>query len=384
MDKFIIENDYFFSMANQSSIPNEYILDLVKEALNDVESANASLSSIIRKCIRICKLRNDYINLCWLNWEMTNINKKSFNKIIQEILPHFSKDDFELIKKEFALAWIQERKMVAVGPDLEIQNDQICSLSVGEIELGIESNRRTAEESFPPKGLHPLDLYFEEESKGKTRFISNTLADGGEKILERIRQRVHGFLSETERQILFGQVNADIFDENRQFVDLRLGKLCPDAISQFASVYKRMQDKDPESYAQAATSCRRIIKSLADALYPPLNKSIRCADNKDRTLSDDKYISRLHQYIHEQTIHSSSSALLLADVDLICNKIEQLYRLTCKGAHSKISEFEIKQIVIQTYLMAGDILRISENQSAINIEEFKAEIAANDATQLKL
>lgn len=371
-------------MASQSMSPNEYILSLVNDALRDIESDNIQLSSIIRKCIRIARLRNDYVNLWWLNWEMMGLpNKNSIHETTQEIIPHLSKDEFESYKNEFALKWIAERKIVAVLEDLKVTEDNICALSVGEIEISNTNNRRTANNSNPPAGLHPLDLYFKEESLAKTRLISNTLADGGEKILERIRQRGHDFLSKTEKQLLFGQINADIFESNRQYVDLKLGELNPEVISQFVSVYRRLQEKDPESYAQAATSCRRIMKSLADALYPPSDKPIRCADNKERTLSDEKYINRLYQYVHEQTAHSRSSELLLADVELLGNKIEKLYDLTCKGAHAKISEFEINQCAIQTYLIAGDILRISENQSALDIEEPEVVIAVGNSGQLK-
>lgn len=362
-------------MERQGLSRNEYILNLVNDTLNGIDKTDMTLSSIIRKCIRIARLRNDYINLWWLNWETVSISNKKFNEIAQEIAPYFSKNEFESYKKNFALEWIRERSMVVVTENLKVTENQVCALSVGEIEVSIENNKRTASESFPPQGLHPLDLYFEEQSKGKIRLISNTLIQGEEKILERIRQRAHDFLSHTEKQLLFGQLNADIFEDNRQYVDQKLGELCPEALSQFASAYRRTQEMNLESYAQASTSCRRIIKSLADALYPCSDKPIMCADGKCRILSDDKYINRLYQYIHEKTANSSSSELLLAEVEFLCNKIEKLYGLTCKGIHAEISEFEINQCIIQTYLLAGDILRISENQSAMDIEEMQLGIS---------
>ena len=356
-------------MASQSMSPNEYTLSLVKEALCDVESANIPLSSIIRKCNRIARLRNDFINLWWLEWEMINVGDENLSaEIVKKIAPHLTKKEKIQHIDNFLKRWGNERKCDKIGNNFMIEHDKnYINNGVGEIEIEIRKIGNAATESLSP------------QSRDMFKNATDALASSYEVVLERIRGRVHSFLSETEKQLLFGQINADIFESNRQYVDLKLGELNPEVISQFVSVYRRLQEKDPESYAQAATSCRRIIKSLADALYPPSDKSIRCADNKDRILSDDKYINRLRQYVHEQTPHSRSSELLLADVELLGKKIEKLYDLTCKGAHAEISEFEINQCVIQTYLMAGDILRISENRSAIDIEEPEVRIKANNS-----
>ncbi|MFZ3111923.1 hypothetical protein [Methanothrix sp.] len=362
-------------MVEQGKNPSEHILILVNDALSDIESVNIPLSSIIRKCIRIARLRNDYVNLWWLEWELTGLPpvNNTIDKIIKEILPHFSKDEFESYRQDYVLQYINERRMLILTVDLKVDEEKVTIQSVGEIELNIENCKRTIDRSVPPQGLHPVDLYFKSESYNKSRIFCSTILDGENKILERIRQRVHHFLSQTEKQLLFGQINADIFEKNRIFVDLKLGEICPEALSQFSSVYCRLREKDPESYAQAATSCRRIIKSLADALYPPSDEPITCNDGNVRILNDDKYKNRLIQYIQEQSANSASRKLLLADVELLINKIEKLYGLTCKGPHAKISEFEINQCVIQTYLLTGDMLRISENESAIVIEDSNPE-----------
>ena len=358
-------------MASQGSSPSEYILSLVNDSLKDIESDNIPLSSIIRKCNRIAHLRNDFINLWWLEWEMINIGDEDLSaEIVKKIAPHLTKEEKIQCIDNFLKHWSNERKCDTIGNNLEIEHDKnFINKGVGEIEIEIKKIKKVSAESFSP------------QSRDMLKNATDALASSYEVVLERIRGRVHSYLSETEKQLIFGQINADIFERNRKYVDSILGKLNPEVISQFVSIYRRMQEKDPESYAQAATSCRRIIKSLADALYPPSGKSIRCADNKDRILSDDKYINRLNQYVHEQTAHSSSSELLLADVELLGKKIEKLYDLTCKGAHAEISEFEINQCVIQTYLLAGDLLRISENKSAITVEKTQLGIAASNSDQ---
>jgi hypothetical protein len=373
-------------MASQGTSPSEYILSLVNEALHDIETPDTSLSVIIRKSIHIARLRNDYINLWWLDWEMIDVTNNELKRnTIREIIAHFSNEELKSFWNIFIERWALERNYIKITDDLKVEynEDYLLARSVPEIEISLKTRKQEVDHLVAPQGLNPLDLYFVDKSRSELRTITFLVTESLELILERIRHRVHKFLSYTEKQLLFGQVNADIFEKNRQFVDIKLGQLCPEALSQFASVYRRMQEKVPESYAQAAISCRRIIKSLADSLYPTLNEPIRCADGESRILSNDKYINRLYQYVYEQTGSSSSRELLLAEVKYLCNKIERLYDLTCKGAHAELSEFEINQCVIQAYLLAGDILRISENQSAINIEDPQLEIAVNNSEQPK-
>jgi hypothetical protein len=121
-----------------------------------------------------------------------------------------------------------------------------------------------------------------------------------------------------------------------------------------------MTENDPESWAQALASCRRLLKSLADVLYPSKPTPVIGSDGKERILTDDKYISRLWQYVFEQTKHSTSGELLISQVQDLGNRIERLYDLTCKGVHGEINEFEVNQCVIQSYILIGDLLIISE------------------------
>ena len=351
--------------------PSDRILNLVTEALDAIEAGGAPLSAVIRKCVRIARLRNDHLNLWWLEWEIVNITDEQQRfKILREIISHFSKEVYGHYRKAFSEAWIRERECAAINDDGEIEyEDKMLAKGVAEIEIDFAHYRQIATDAQTPLGLHPLDLYFVDQSRAKLRSMALTIASSYQSILERIKQRVHDYLSQAEKQLIFGQLHADIFEQNRQYVDLKLGQLCPDALEKFVAAYRRMQENTPESRAQALTSCRRLLKSLADVLYPPSDKPVLGADGKSRVLTEDRYVARLWQYVFEHTAHSASGELLLAQVQDLGNRIDRLYDLTNKGVHAEVSEFEVNQCVIQTYLLAGDLLRISEKQSAISEEK---------------
>jgi hypothetical protein len=350
---------------------SEYILTLVREAIHAIETNSSPVSAINQKCMRIARLRNDYINYWWLgleSFDFRNDNEK--NRIYSEFLPHLTKEEYAYFNKKYIEAYIEERPMLSISENLEVKIDSLIllTLSIADLELEITKNEQLASQSQAPQGLHPVDLYFVDKAAKNERFITLTIAKHYNAILQRIKARMYDFLTQTEKQLLFGQFYSNIFEENRQYVELKLGQICPDGLVKFVSAYQRMTETDRESWAQALTSCRRLLKSLADVLYPPKDVPVIGADGKERILTDESYTSRLWQYIFEQTARSTSGELLLANVQDLGNRIDCLYDLTNKGVHTETNKLEVNQCVIQTYILLGDILRISENQTAMGVE----------------
>ena len=344
---------------------NEYILKLVNQAFEYIEDESTSLSKTVQKCIRIARLRNDFINLWWLDWETINIeNTKLSNKVIEEISPHLTNEMFKLHRELYLDSWIGERSFTLIlGTKKE---EKVMNVGIQEIEVDFEHHKNIVKSSHPPNGLHPVDLYFENQSASQIRALSLMRVRYCKSILSKIQSRIHDFLSQTEKQLIFGQIHSDIFEKNRSYVDLKLGELCPDALTKFVSAQKRIKEDDPESWAQSLTTCRRLLKTLADSLYPALEEPVAGIDGKKRKLTEDKYITRLWQYVFEKSKGSTSGKLLESIVNDLGNRIDKIYELTNKGVHAEVSEFEVNQCVIQTYLIAGDLLRLSEDSSAIS------------------
>jgi len=362
----------------------EHILSLVSHALDALEDNTVPLSATVRKCIRVARLRNDFVNLLWLLWETVNFADQDHRiSVLDDMLVHLSKEQYAHYSKKFGEAWIHERECASVTDKLEVVfEDNILPKPVSEIELDCERFSRQTAETATPQGLHPHDLFFVNESNTRSRTISRVLEASYRSILERIRNRVHDFLSQTEKQLLFGQIHADIFEQNRLYVEVRLGQLCPDALAQFTSAYRHTHSNDPESSAQALLSCRRLLKSLADVLYPPRDEPAIGSDGQMHELRDERYIARLRQFVFEQTARATSGQLLQAQVQDLGSRLDRLYDLMNKGLHDWVDQFEFNQCLIQTYLVVGDLLRIADKVSAVDMEEtaLAEAVADNGAT----
>ena len=112
-------------------------------------------------------------------------------------------------------------------------------------------------------------------------------------------------------------MNEQIFQRFRREVDQILTHAAPEVFEQFNAVYRRLREvaaADPgrklsEELAQALVTCRRILKSVADLVYPP-------RDNEDPDgprLDDSKYRDRLHEFKKEATGSDSYGEALQAE-----------------------------------------------------------------------
>jgi hypothetical protein len=132
-----------------------------------------------------------------------------------------------------------------------------------------------------------------------------------------------------------------------------------------------MKDDNMGSWAQVLTSCRRLLKSLADALYPPQTITQLGIDGNEHNVGENDYLSRLWQFIFEKLSASRSGELLETQVKEIGNRLDRLHNLSHKGVPAEVSRFEVNQAIIQTYLIIGDILRIADDVSVIQSDDFQ-------------
>lgn len=336
---------------------SEYCIGLVKSALDDLEAENARLSAVIRKCLRIARLRNDFDNLWWLNYELLDLSTD--NRIAvqefasKELSPHYTRDLFEQRAKEYEDAFVAERKF----PDLQSAATKKPKLLNQNESIEIIESRIASLEAdlFGPPAPH---------NQGVARMLRQQQINNLKKIVARVSQRVHTFLSLTEAQLLAGQVNADIFERNREYVDSQLKKIAPDALEKFAAVYKRVEEGEEEAKSQALLSCRRILKCVADAVYPASNAAVVGSDGLSRVLTEDGYIARLWQFVFERLGQTTSSKLIKVQIEDLGHRIDRVYDLANKGTHVTVSDFELDQCASQTYLLVGDLLRIHDQGAA--------------------
>ena len=266
---------------------------------------------------------------------------------------------------------MRERPAINIKDGRIEEIDMIMAKNVPELENELEGLIDTYNKAQIPTGLHPLDIAKLEEQNFNLRCTTQIYIHHYQKILENIKNRVYDFLSQTEKQLLYGQFHADIFEQNRQYVELRLNQICPEAMKELVAALQRTNERTPEARAQALLSCRRLFKDLADVFYPATSQKLTGTDGKIRDLSEDKYINRLWQFLSEKTQKATSSELLMESLVDLGHRLDKIYDFACKGIHDDVDEFEMNQCLMQTYLLIGDMFRIIDKRSAVGLDSLR-------------
>jgi hypothetical protein len=201
------------------------------------------------------------------------------------------------------------------------------------------------------------------EQRRKSRNLQDHIEAEQRKVLARIAQRVHSYLSQVERQLVLGQLHSDVFEDNRRYVDERLQQFAPEILEQLLIAYRRTREGTAEARSHSLTSCRRALKALADRLYPPSNIPVKGSDGKERILNDNMYVARLWQFMSESKAGTSARGILIEDINQLGNQVDRLNELAAKGIHADVTEFEVNMCVLNLYNVTGAMLRLRDEIS---------------------
>ncbi|MCU4164123.1 hypothetical protein [Carboxylicivirga caseinilyticus] len=332
------------------------ILEIVNSAQQKLSSEK--LSIILNDCLRVAMLRNDFENQWWLHWEFCTTNGGNCKKKFPETIRHkFSVEKYQILWKEYLDEWINERRAESINLNVAIiESDKIYSQSVIEIENNLEFAENSTRNLIVPSNLDSKRAYEIEIENFEARQVLESSIKDYRNILGRIKLRASNFLNDTEYELQMGKTYSDIFARTKELVDIKLAEIAPDVLEKFLSI--KIESENKEEYAQSLVTCRRVLKSFADSIYPPSKIPVKCSDGKERLFSEEKYIARIWQFIHENFEKSTSTSLIQNQLSSLGKRVDYIYELSNKGIHADVDELEANQCIIQTYLILGDILRI--------------------------
>lgn len=176
-----------------------------------------------------------------------------------------------------------------------------------------------------------------------------------------------------------GGIPTHVFDTIRDRVDELLLEICPEAVEKFMTAYNSLSSGSPENWSLALTCSRRVIKAVADALFPPTDSKIG-----GRSLNEDNYINRLWAFLDENAAAGSEKSLAKAHVDYLGTFLQRLNDKACKGVHANVELEEASKAVLYTYLTLGDILEFAGPSVKKTIAETKGVLNINTASLLQL
>lgn len=150
-----------------------------------------------------------------------------------------------------------------------------------------------------------------------------------------------------------------IYSRFKKNADKKLEEYAPSILEKLSSVYSNMDSDNPEDWANAVHSCRRILVDLADVLYPPRDEPIDIG-GKPVKVGQEQYINRLVQFVASKSDSKTYNDVVGADLGNIGNRLDAINDAVCKGTHTEISKDEAARYIIHTYLLISDIVSLIE------------------------
>jgi hypothetical protein len=171
---------------------------------------------------------------------------------------------------------------------------------------------------------------------------------------------LHAYATDMQIALELGETADAIFEDVRVSVDTFVRAAAPKAAEQLVAMSDRLRDGDSESLTAALTSCRRLLQSVADVVFPASDTPFVDSRGKARNVGAEQYKNRLLAYIDGSLSSGSTRAIVEAEVSHLGLRLDAIYEKACKGVHADVTLREVRLMLLQTYLFLGEVARHHE------------------------
>ena len=113
-----------------------------------------------------------------------------------------------------------------------------------------------------------------------------------------MKAAIYNYILEINGKLKNDEVYMRLLEKNHKKTVLKLTKICPDLIMEFNSIYNNIDSNNPVDLDNCVHTCRRILKTLADYLFP-VNADLKeiTLEGCKLKLGEEQYVNRLLAFI---------------------------------------------------------------------------------------
>jgi len=307
-------------------------LVLADELLKEIELSSISPTAAVRKASRLARLLDDGNAMVWLSFEVTGYPQAGSG---------LSGD---------ASAAAERSGRVVAATDLPMGKTGVhfrCE-GLGRLAALVESSQAVLHNS---------------SSLPAERATMQNGALQAQSIIDAVMGSIHAYVTDRYQELRFGSAVETAFEVVRQEVDKSIGSLVADALPMLSAAFENASSGNPEHWANAAGTCRRLLKAVADELRPP------GPDVEGRKMGNGNYINRLIDWIEQNSNSDTEVGVATSDLAYLGNRLDAADGGGQKGAHANVDRLEASRFITATYLVLGDILRLAPNAVAAAISD---------------
>jgi len=328
-------------------------LNLASEILKNIELGELPLSKIVTKALRLARLRVDAEALEWLKFEFSGYPVSPIGVpprawiIGAKSQRHYQEKDKDGKLKSYM-------RLESIGRiEAEIESAKI------QLQISVDPNVSVSSANPYQRVSTPIGNYFERTGL-RSSIVKWT------SVLERIKSSIYDYALEVYYELKFGDISEAVFEKARKRVDELLSKICPSAVQELVSAYENLSSSNKSDWSNAANSCRRMLKELADVLFPA-KKSVK--GKKGHKLTEEAYKNRLIAFTESKSKSEKFNMVVGSQLSFLVDRLNSIQEASSKGTHRLISKEEAERIVIYTYLLLGDILTLVEEKDLKNVNK---------------
>jgi hypothetical protein len=328
--------------------------ELTQRIFDHVE--NGDVDKAVRASLRLSRQIGDHINTALFLRELID-DQHEITRVLLDDTSHLKEEAQKFILKHSYDRWIKCRTVPfsIPGHDEDLEANKVFVTSAGELPEEIRSLEQSIVDKRIPSNMGEYD--------------TAAFTDRYDLIKMQLRLKIRALITIKER-ILNRCLNFSIGVERQQAAQLKTVsflQLAQNEVQNYFKnrsddVYEKLQkanqlvDSDSsEDMALLLTEIRRAIKASADYFFPPETTPRLCFDGKERTLGDERYLNRLHEYVQTTFPRSASSDLLRAEFDYLLVFARRLNDISSKGVHANVTAAEAKQGFLGLYLFLFNV-----------------------------
>lgn len=314
-------------------------LELAEELLTDIECSRLPAPDLAKRASRLARLLDDAEAVEWLRFEIGGYTGK----------------DIGYMTTEEVAAAKRSRRVQAVNKETGEISYTVSSLASLQANADACMTALTSDTGGPSSSDVALLV---ENARISSRNGLIAAAGGARATIDSVIGAIHEYVSEQYQALRFGSTIESAFERLRADVDNSIGALVPNALARLNAAFENATSENPEHWANAASTCRRLLKEVADALRPP------GPDVDGRKMGEDNYINRLVDWIMTQATSETVSGGAIADLEYLGRRLDAAAEAGHKGAHAEVSRFDASRFLVGTYVLLGDILRLADPEPA--------------------
>lgn len=165
------------------------------------------------------------------------------------------------------------------------------------------------------------------------------------------------FLNDIIAELQYGGTVEYLMEEIRKNTDEKLAKLDRKLADETQSLFLNLTSTNPADWNKVGHSCRKILKLIADNVFPPRDELYRMKDDRTFEVGDPHFINRLCAFL-DQKVAGEERKFLIAETQYLESYLHQIVEYAQMGEHKpSIEKYHANMIAIHTYLIASEILK---------------------------